>query len=255
MPVERRHPTQGSTIDYDEVARVYDRLRVGNLEMVQTIVKDAPLTRNSTVLDVGCGTTNNTALLAGATGARAIGLDLSLGMLREACRKPSSLPLVHASAGYLPFRSGTFGFAYMTEVIHHLEDFRTALTEMSRVLKSAGQACVVTQSHQQIEERMTSRFFPGTVLVDQARYPTIESIEAELRRAGFADVWSVEHRFTPVRLGPEYLSTVEGRGYSMLHKISEDEYQRGLRLLRDAYSCGEPLNYSAGYTFIWSSKG
>lgn len=255
MPTERGRLAQGSTIDYDRVARVYDDLRAGDPEMVQRLVKEALLSQDSIVLDVGCGTTNNTALLAGATGARTIGLDLSLGMLKEAYRKLTSLPLVHGAAGNLPFTGSTFDFAYMTEVIHHLEDFGTALAEMFRVLRNSGRFCIVTQSHRQIEERMTSRFFPGTVEVDQARYPPVQSIEAELQEVGFVEVWSVEHKFTPVRLGPEYLSTVEGRGYSMLYKIGEDEYQRGLRLLRDAYSRGAPLDYSAGYTFIWSRKG
>lgn len=60
--------------------------------------------------------------------------------------------------------------------------------------------------------------------------------------------------FARVPLGNEYLETVETKGYSMLHKISEVDYQIGLKELRAAYAAGESLEYALGYTFIWGSK-
>ena len=62
------------------------------------------------------------------------------------------------------------------------------------------------------------------------------------------------HLIQRVSLGDEYLETVEKKGYSMLHKISEIDYQKGLNELRAAYAAGESLEYAPGYTFIWSSK-
>ena len=101
---------------------------------------------------------------------------------------------------------------------------------------------------------MTSRFFPGTVSVDQARYPDIDVIEQTMKIAGFREVrWKVR-KFAPVQLGEEYVKTVSRRGYSMLHKITDEEYEQGLRKLKHAFAQGEKLDYSAGYTFVWGIK-
>ncbi|TFF83795.1 class I SAM-dependent methyltransferase [Candidatus Thorarchaeota archaeon] len=242
------------SIDYDQVAQAYDEVRSGDKEMIEQILSEVVLDSNSTVLDVGCGTGNNTILLEDLTGARLVGLDLFLGMLREACSKSQSMTVVQAPGETMPFRDSVFHFTLMTEVLHHLCDFRTTLGEMHRILKPVGCLCIVTQSHEQIKSRMTSRFFPGTVVVDQARYPRISVVKSTLERIGFQKTRARSHTFTPVRLGRDYLSTVTRRGYSMLHKISANEFRQGLSRLRAAISDGEDISYSAGYTFVWATR-
>jgi len=101
---------------------------------------------------------------------------------------------------------------------------------------------------------MTSRFFPATIEVDQARYPDIDVLEKSMCGAGFHRIESREYIFRPVRLGTDYLTTVSKRGYSMLHKISDEDYNQGLYALTKAYKQGEELTYSAGYTFMWGFK-
>jgi ubiquinone/menaquinone biosynthesis C-methylase UbiE len=242
------------TIDYDQVSKVYDRVRVGDSEMVQQILDSVSLSETSIVLDVGCGTGNNTFLLAAASCTKVVGLDLSLGMLHEATIKSKSLPLVQSPADAFPFSDETFEFVYMTEVVHHLPDVDQAINEIFRVLRTGSSFCIVTQSHKQIEGRMTSRFFPATIKVDQARYPDIDVLEGSILAAGFHRVESRAYVFQPVLLGEDYLTAVSRRGYSMLHKISDDDFNRGLLELKDTYQRGEKLTYSAGYTFVWGFK-
>ncbi|MFQ5834003.1 MAG: class I SAM-dependent methyltransferase [Candidatus Thorarchaeota archaeon] len=243
------------TIDYDTVSKIYDQIREGEPEMVYYILQVKTPSSDSRVLDVGCGTGNNTLLFQQATGARMYGLDPSFGMLVEAVRKAPEVEFVQAFAESIPFPAGLFDILFMTEVVHHLSSLELALQEMQRVLKPGGHLCVVTQSHEQIEQRMTSRFFPATVEVDKARYPDIPMIEQGMSNSGFNEVWSNSFKFTPIILGEDYLNTVSRMGYSMLHKIGEEDYQRGLRELRLVYERGEQLDYSAGYTFVWGSKG
>jgi hypothetical protein len=101
---------------------------------------------------------------------------------------------------------------------------------------------------------MTSRFFPATIPIDQARYPSIHELEMQMQEAGFSEVEPRSYTFTPVRLGEKYLHTVERRGFSMLHKITNEEYQEGLAKLREAMASQETLDYAAGYTFVWAFK-
>ncbi|MHA2360195.1 MAG: class I SAM-dependent methyltransferase [Candidatus Thorarchaeota archaeon] len=242
------------SIDYDRVSKVYDNVRVGDPEMVQQILQGIELNQESLVLDVGCGTANNTILFAEVTSAKLAGLDISLGMLEKAHQKTVRIPLVQSPADSLPYSSESFHFVYMTEVLHHLPGISSAIEEIYRVLEPDGMLCIVTQSHKQIDGRMTSRFFPASAEVDKERYPDINVIEEILLETGFSKVISKEYQFRPTLLGDEYLHTAENRGYSMLHKISTEDYERGLKDLKTAYANGEKLTYSAGYTFVWGSK-
>ena len=242
------------SIDYDEVSKVYDNVRVGDPEMVRQLVQGVTHYHDSVVLDLGCGTGNNTLLFAGATGTKVTGLDISYGMLMKAHEKSRQVPLVQAPADILPFANEVFSLVFMTEVIHHLPSPDRSITEICRVLTPGGSTCIVTQSHKQIDSRMTSRFFPASAKVDKERYPDIDVIERYMLESGFSRVTPKEYLFRPTKLGEDYLNTVENRGYSMLHKISQDDYEQGVRALKKAFESGEELTYSAGYTFVWASK-
>lgn len=242
------------SIDYDSVKDIYDEVRVGDPEMVLQLLSGVSLNSDSLVLDVGCGTGNNTLLFQRAMKARTSGLDFSFGMLLKAKEKQSNIIFTQAPAENLPFRSAIFDFVFMTEVIHHVEDVNSSISEMNRVLKPECWICIVTQSHEQIEHRMTSRFFPATINIDKARYPQIEGLEEIMLSIGFSEVHSKVFEFSPVELGTEYLQTVEMRGYSMLYKISDEDYERGVSSLKSALSGDEKLLYTAQYTFVWARK-
>jgi ubiquinone/menaquinone biosynthesis C-methylase UbiE len=242
------------TIDYDTVAAAYDAVRSGDPEMVHQLLDGLNISPGMKALDVGCGTGNNTLLFARSSGLSVTGLDLSYGMLCQAARKIQEVPLVLAPADHMPFTDASFDFVYMTEVIHHLPDPAVALNEIWRVLRTDGQACIVTQSHKQIAGRMTSRFFPSTVTIDQARYPSIQSLKTALAEAGFGNIILEPYTFAAARLGLDYLRTVEHKGYSMLHRISDQEYATGLNRLRSALESDEELDYAAGYTFVWAAR-
>ena len=242
------------TIDYDKVSKVYDSVRVGDPELVYQILQGINLDQDALVLDVGCGTGNNTLLFREATRAKVTGLDLSHGMLQKAYEKSKQVPLVQAPAATLPFASETFHFVFMTEVIHHLPDPYSSIEDIYRVLKKGGSLCIVTQSHKQIDGRMTSRFFPASAEVDKKRYPDTDVIEAYMLKTGFGSTSLKEYQFKPTQLGEEYLNTTRNHGYSMLHKISQDDYEQGLQALEDAFASGETLTYSAGYSFVWAIK-
>ncbi|MHA1575720.1 MAG: class I SAM-dependent methyltransferase [Candidatus Thorarchaeota archaeon] len=241
-------------IDYDAVSKVYDKVRTGDTEMVSQLTKHISLSSKSRVLDVGCGTGNNTLLFSKSTGLSMVGIDFSFGMLSKAIEKSPTLGFLQAPAEGLPFHDAYFEFVYMTEVVHHLSDYEMAIMEIYRVLQEDGTICIVTQSHDQIANRMTSRFFPDTCPIDQSRYPSIPSLETSLSNAGFNTIESRIYRFVPVRLGKDFLETVEIKGFSMLHKIGDEAYATGLAQIKASLESGEPLDYSAGYTFVWATK-
>ena len=90
------------------------------------------------VLDAGCGTGRNLGAVLSA-GARAVGVDVSGGMLRVArtSHPEARLALVDLQYG-LPFADGTFDAVLCSLVGEHLPDLASSLSELRRVLKPAG---------------------------------------------------------------------------------------------------------------------
>lgn len=91
------------------------------------------------VLDVACGpglVTQCALSLVGPSGL-VVGLDPSIGMLREA-RKGSCQHLVRGVGECLPFRDGHFDFLSMGYVLRHVPDLKAAFAEYRRVLKPGG---------------------------------------------------------------------------------------------------------------------
>ena len=79
------------SIDYDSVSKTYDEVRAGDPEMIHQLLQGAPLKSSALVLDIGCGTANNTMLFSKTSGTMVIGLDFSFGMLMKAQKKPAAL--------------------------------------------------------------------------------------------------------------------------------------------------------------------
>jgi len=119
------------------------------------------------VLDVGCGTggtLRNTRL-----GTFAVGLDASARAL-QFCGRDGLSPLVRASAGLLPFRTGSFGRVVSLDVFCHRSiRVRQALREVHRVLRKGGAffmnlpAYQVLYAHHDVSVHTDHRFTRGEV--------------------------------------------------------------------------------------------
>lgn len=95
------------------------------------------------VLDVGCGTGLLTARIASFnSGARVVGCDFSLGMLRHAAGRHTPVSWVQGNALRLPFQDHGFDTVVSTEAFHWFPDQRIALGEMFRVLEPGGRLLI-----------------------------------------------------------------------------------------------------------------
>ena len=94
------------------------------------------------VLDVGCGPgTFHLAL----SGMWIVGLDLSMGMLREARRLGTRC--IQGDAQRLPFRDASFDRVTSNHMLFHVPDRELALREMRRVLRHGGRAVLTTNGN------------------------------------------------------------------------------------------------------------
>ncbi|MGO1950042.1 MAG: class I SAM-dependent methyltransferase [Mycobacteriaceae bacterium] len=96
-----------------------------------------------TVLEVGCGSAPCGTWVADHTGARVIGLDVSVEMLRHAPVSPSGggISLVQADAAVLPLATGSIDRVFSSFGAYpFIADLGPALAEVARVLRPDGWA-------------------------------------------------------------------------------------------------------------------
>jgi demethylmenaquinone methyltransferase/2-methoxy-6-polyprenyl-1,4-benzoquinol methylase len=98
------------------------------------------------VLDVGAGTGVSTEELS-RSGAFAVGLDLSIGMLRAGRHAGRRVPLLAGDALRLPFPDATFDAVTISFALRNVVDNEGALRELGRVTRPGGRLVVCEFSH------------------------------------------------------------------------------------------------------------
>lgn len=108
--------------------------------------RDRHTARETTVLDLGCGPGDLTAILAARLpGARVIGLDLSPSMVelaRRHGRAHGRLRFEIGDVARLPFEAGSIDLVVSTLSLHHWPEPAAVFSEMRRVLRPGGAALV-----------------------------------------------------------------------------------------------------------------
>ncbi len=150
--------------------------------------------RGELILDAGCGTGRNLIPIAEA-GAIPLGLDFSLGMLRQARRKQSDLLLAQADFHHpLPLASSSFNAALCALVGEHISNIEMFFKEIRRVLKPNGRF-IFTVYHPDLAQQGVQANFDhqgeeyrlGAVLY------TTENYADALQAAGFGNLQVAHH--------------------------------------------------------------
>lgn len=137
---------------FDQVAPRYDLtnsvLSGGRDRSWRRAVRGALALRpGQRVLDLAAGTATSSAALAG-TGARVVGCDFSLGMLRIGARAGyAGVDLVAGDALALPFADAVFDAVTVSFGLRNTADVDQALRELLRVTRPEGRLVVCEFSH------------------------------------------------------------------------------------------------------------
>lgn len=173
-------------IDYNTASKTYDHTRKHSDEIVARFVSRVSFAATTAILDFGCGTGNYLNTLQLTFGCSCCGVEPSEGMRALAAKKNTLLDVRQGDHCQIPFNPDSFDFAFMTDVIHHVADLALMFSELRRVLKSGGQLCVVTESHDQIQARFYNRYFPSLAANEKQRYPELKRIVQSALTSGFS---------------------------------------------------------------------
>jgi len=175
-------------------------------------LKDAPPT--AAILDFGCGTGNISRLLSN-NGYSAVGVDISLELLKHTCylNRNSGL-FVQYDGEHLPFPSNSFNACVTHEVLIHLTDddlLSQCLKEINRVIKPGGLLIAVEQTRRKRvfrpEERKVQRPAEEFLhLLKSAGFSNKENII--IRRGHFPLVYLIRYGLIPDTFFP-YVGMLE----------------------------------------------
>lgn len=239
------------TVDYDRLAAAYARRRRAHPGVLAALNEAVGAEHLRRVLEIGCGTGNYLRALADLTDGRPFGLDPSRGMLAQAQAAATAIHLVAGRAESLPFAPATFDLAFSVDVIHHIGERAAHYREALRVLAPGGRICTVTDSAEDIARRRPlSAYFPETIAVELARYPSISTLRDEMANVGFAEI-------TTDRAELAYdlhdLQPYRERAFSSLQLIADPAFQAGLRRMQRDLARG-PIPALSLYTLVWARK-
>lgn len=161
------------------------------------VVRALRLQPGHRVLDVACGPGNFTReyAVAVAPGGCAVGVDLSMPMLRRALShsSESGASYVRGSAHALPFEADTFDAVACHGALYLIPEPFRAVDELLRVVRPGGRLAVMaavasdTAGFRRVAQRLVG---PSGLRVFAP-----EALPAWLRTAGFSEVESESHGF------------------------------------------------------------
>lgn len=131
---------------FDGIAKRYDLMNdvaaMGQVGMWRELMVEAlDIEPGDTVMDLAAGTGTSTTAIAQA-GARVVAADFSLGMMSEGRRRGAPVPFVGADAQHLPFANDSFDAAVISFGLRNVQQPRSGLAEMARVVKPGGRIVV-----------------------------------------------------------------------------------------------------------------
>ena len=249
---------------FAEIAPRYDALRPlssGDRARLESMMRDASLTADDLVVEVGCGTGRLTLPLAAMTAARVMGVDSEARMLEVARTKDTvgRVQWVRGSAYRLPVPDAAAALVVVVMVVHLLRQRVRAFGEARRILRPGGRLSLWTFTPRHVEEFYLNAYFPSIAAIDRPRFPSVEVLTAELRRAGFPQT-RVELREEPRRLGiAEVVDRVRGRYISTLSLLPALEYRLGLQRLEEMLAADRSITLTQRSEWAiltaWSETG
>ena len=140
------------------------------------------------VLDVGCGAGRFSALAA-ASGASTTGVDVADGALERARTAYPDLDFRLVSFdGALPLADNSFDLVWASEVIEHVADTASWLSEVRRVMAPAGRLLITTPAHGRLRLLVHGIERYSDPQGDHLHLYTARSLRGLLEEFGFAGV-------------------------------------------------------------------
>lgn len=142
-------------------------------------------------------------------------------------------PVLAGDATNLPLAYASVDAAWLSTVIHHVADLSAAARELHRVLRPGAPVLIRSAFAGRHEAVTLFRYFPEAVRVLDT-YPTVAQVEAAFAGVGFSAVSLEQVLQTTAASLREAAAALRRDAHTPLQLISDEEYEAGVRRLRQA---------------------
>lgn len=178
------------------------------------VIKNALPSKNSTILDFGCGDGRYIGEFLKVNSYKIIGADISAYAINKA-KKKFPKACFHIISGddneKLPFNTSSVDFILAADVIEHIFDVTNFLIEMHRALKKGGKIFISTPYHGTIKNLVIALIGFDTAFnptYAHIRFFTKKSLTSLLEKNGFNILEYGQYgRFKPVSRGMYFIAT------------------------------------------------
>ena len=225
-------------VDYDAIAPLYDepaRDHAVDSHVVDLLTEADPGQR-PLIVDLGCGTGKQLAanLEAAPTDlAQFVGLDYSIGMLKQAQRRAPQVQWIQGDNARLPFRAGCVHYATNQFSYSHVRTPSRMWRQIYTILRPAAKFLLTHIDPWEMPGWLVYRFFPEACQRDKRDFIPVGDLCHRLASVGFVDIHVDRRQEHPTRTLGEFLAYAERRyRTSQLMAIDDGAYARGMARLR-----------------------
>ena len=224
--------------DYEgRIARGYDASRAvpeSALEAWRAVLSTyLPPETSGPVLDLGCGTGLWTGTLHRWFSVDVVGMEPAAAMRAQAPAKGISGHTFFSGgrAEAIPLRNASCSCAWLSTVVHHVEDLEACSRELRRVLVDGGRVMIRSGFPGRSDDLTMFRYWPDAKRFLEALI-SLEQVERAFSTAGFRreELRSVPQ--TTAESLRDYAQRAALRADSVLARLDDEEFDRGMAALQ-----------------------
>jgi len=220
---------------FKKIASYYDNYHSAHNSFVELIRKEYKVSDNSLIVDIGCGTGNETLNIYNKFRCNVYGIEPAKNMLEKAIGKSGKIIWLKGTAERIPVEDNSVDIITSFFSIHHFSDIYQAIKEYYRILKSSGKVFIFTISHNQMKKSFEYKFFPELLKYDISRIPSIEFIKDIFVKNGFKVKIKVLEYETR-KIDTNYIKMVKNRYRTGFQRLTERQILLGINRIEKAIS-------------------
>ena len=244
----------GKYQNYDDYAEEYAHTRQAFQWILDPLIKKAKtLSKNSTIIEIGCGTGNYIIALSKVLPNFIYkAFDVSEKMLNVAKARSYVIDFSIGNADIsFPYPENISDFSFVVDVIHHITNLEIFFKEINRTLKLNGYFILVTDSKENIRKRSLSKYFPEILDIELNRYPREEELY-DIAIASGLKVIEAHKAEGLTDLSNDFISKLGRKCSSAMRLISDEKHKEGMDRIRAGQKCGD--KWLSSYTVIKFQK-
>ncbi|MFC2045474.1 methyltransferase domain-containing protein [Chloroflexota bacterium] len=241
-----------------QLASSYDQARCGHPDVIAEIVGRFPLPKDEDILDIGCGTGNETVLLQKYAGKSIWAVDNSRPMLDRTNQKlgKNVNTVLGDFENLAAFPNDRFAYVFSSFTYQQALSPKKFFQEVNRILQPSGRFVLLCATLEQAQQKPLVQFFPRMAELDAGRYLSLDDLIKTFWESGFVAVCEHSIYFETRKIDKDYLTKVESclvdSSLIVLKEYSEDEFRDGVERMRSAIDKG--LCYPIDRTVISGVK-